>query len=143
MYVCMYMFWGGVFYSGLLNFSDPHIDRSLLGNGEKHEDQVDHVHADVKGVGEDEKMHMVDGPLTVHPSIEEHIIVRLPPTLHKGNIRLSCIRPKTIHNHGKWWPIKPVAVKTLLWRLLWTVLFTVECLTFSNVCFFASLCSPN
>ncbi|XP_019712794.1 patatin-like phospholipase domain-containing protein 2 [Hippocampus comes] len=103
--------------NGLLNFSDPHIDRALQGNREKHEDQVDYVHTDAKGVGEDEKMHMVDGPLTVHPSIEEHIIVRLPPTLHKALIEACTERRSLVQSLSNLLPFRMASAMMLPYTL--------------------------
>ncbi|XP_077425135.1 patatin-like phospholipase domain-containing protein 2 [Vanacampus margaritifer] len=103
--------------NGLLNFSDPHIDRALLANREEHEDQVDYIHTDSKGVGEEEKMHTVDGTLTVHPSIEEHIIVRLPPTLHKALIDACTERRSLVQSLSNLLPFRMASAMMLPYTL--------------------------
>ncbi|XP_061630616.1 patatin-like phospholipase domain-containing protein 2 [Phyllopteryx taeniolatus] len=103
--------------NGLINFSDPHIDRALLANRAEHEGEVDYVHTDAKGVGEEEKKHTVEGTLTVHPSIEEHIIVRLPPTLHKALIEACTERRSLVQSLSNLLPFRMASAMMLPYTL--------------------------
>ncbi|XP_037109506.1 patatin-like phospholipase domain-containing protein 2 [Syngnathus acus] len=103
--------------NGLLNSGEPHIDRALLANREEHQEQVDYVHVDVNDVEEEEKINTVDGPLPVYPSIEEHIIVRLPPTLHKALIEACTERRSLVQSLGNLLPFRMASAMMLPYTL--------------------------
>lgn len=90
--------------NGLLNFNGPHRDRPLLANGEENEDyngeeeeEQEEQEEDKKSVGEEEKPPLEEGAVMVHcsPSIEEHIMEHLPPSLHKALVE-ACMERRSL-----------------------------------------------
>ncbi|XP_054633686.1 patatin-like phospholipase domain-containing protein 2 isoform X2 [Dunckerocampus dactyliophorus] len=97
--------------NGLLNFNGPHIDRALHANREEHEDQVQCAHVDARSVGLEKKS------VTVHPSIEEQIIVHLPPTLHKALIEACTERRSLVQSLSNLLPVRMASAMMLPYTL--------------------------
>lgn len=76
----------------MLNFNGPLRDRPLLANGEENEhyNDDDEEEESSKGGEEEVSPQVEEGAVVVHSTFleEDHIIVHLPPTLHKGNVTL-------------------------------------------------------
>ncbi|XP_061891572.1 LOW QUALITY PROTEIN: patatin-like phospholipase domain-containing protein 2 [Entelurus aequoreus] len=105
--------------NGLLHFNGPHIDRALHANREEYEEQIDCAHGDARGVGEEEKLNMeeVGGAVTVHPSIEEQIIVHLPATLHKALIEACTERRSLAQSLSNLFPVRMASAMMLPYTL--------------------------
>lgn len=75
-----------IFFTGLLNYNEPLRDRPLLANAENEHDNNEEEESG-EGNQEEELPPVEEGAVVVHSTYikDEHIIVHLPPTLHKGN----------------------------------------------------------
>ncbi|XP_026220737.1 patatin-like phospholipase domain-containing protein 2 [Anabas testudineus] len=83
--------------NGLLNYNDPLRDRPMLANGEENEhDNVEEEESSEDNEGE-ELPHVEEGAVVVHSTFseEEHIIVHLPPSLHKALIE-ACMERRSL-----------------------------------------------
>lgn len=78
-----------IFFTGLLNYNEPLRDRPLLAN-EENEHYNDEEEESSEGSEEEASPHVEEGAVVVHSTFikDEHIIIHLPPTLHKGNITI-------------------------------------------------------
>ncbi|KAF3688749.1 Patatin-like phospholipase domain-containing protein 2 [Channa argus] len=94
--------------NGLLNFNGPLRDRPLLANGEDNEQYNNNEEEENSKGGEREEPPHVEEAVVVHSNFseEEHIVVHLPPTLHKALIEACMERRSLVQSLGNLLPVR-------------------------------------
>ncbi|XP_047453448.1 patatin-like phospholipase domain-containing protein 2 isoform X2 [Mugil cephalus] len=108
--------------NGLLNFNGPLKDRPLMANAEENEDEEEEEEEEEEDENEnveEDKSRVEETAVMVlaSSSLEEHIIERLPPALHKALVEACIERRSLVQSLGNLLPVRMASAMMIPYTL--------------------------